>query len=428
MRVNIPALLADAMLTLAITFSWMSLNLARIVVAPLFVEVLAMVLCTLPMLWIRSNNLQLLSLIAVTFALFGVWWAELGGSPAFMGLVAFAIFLVRRIRGMNLMQDDFAQFRTLMWDLGIIIVGMFISYASSQTFALADLQGTLMAGGFVLATALRLAGLRNAQLYRAARHGVSVVPSMTKPLLAIGAVFLVVFGVLYWDPHLLLYLFLASLLGILIYTLLNKKNLMEALIILGVFALIFWYLSSATHHIQRGVKVHLNRIGPGKLALGKGHAAHAHISPMLWYSIGMGAIIALLIVLYVLQRRAKRTLDVQQVAPVVERTKMDDGSRRRRRGNSPLAQLMVNWLDWEQRSGYMLGRGETVRQFYGRVHEEAPMVDQQADGHVETLVGRYETERYGLSPAKEEEVSKLGELLRRAGIFGRKRRNTKGKE
>lgn len=427
MRWNVPALLADAILTLAITFSWLSLNVAHLVAEPLFVEALAMVLCVLPFVWLRNNNLQMVSLIVVTFALFGVWWLELGSSAAFVGLIGFAIYLVRRIRGMNLLQDDFAQFRTLMWDLGIMIVCVFISYASSQVFSRANLATSLMEAGFVIATGLRLAGLRNAQVARAARQGATVVPSITKPLIAMGAVLFVGFGILYVDPHLIYYLFVASLIGIAVYTLLNKKNRTEALIIMGVFALIIWYLSSAGRHIQRGMKIAPHKFGTGKLKLSNRHPSQIHIPPMVWYSIGIAAILALIIILYVVQRRAKRSADLEHIAPVVERSKMNDGSRGRRKGSSPLGQLVVNWLDWEQKSGYILERGETVRQFFRRVHDEAPISSEEADHHVESLVGRYETERYGLRPAKEEEVSTLGALLRRAGVFGRKRRNSKGK-
>ena len=410
MKLNISAFLADAALTLAVTFSWISLTLSRPVAEPLLLEMVAMVICVLPLLWSRTALPQFLTFILVTLSLAFAWLVEFGAAAATVGLIGFAIFLVRRVRSVTFLQEDFAQFRTLLWDLGIMLVSLFVAYASSDGLPSSHMENNALEIGFVVATALRLASLRNSQIALAAREGAVLVPTLTKPILVLAGSLGLGLGILYWYPRLLMYLFFGGLVVGGFYTYRDKRNAIDTLRNVFLFALTFLYLIYLRQHHRKLANQRRHLVNP--------YASLMHVHLDFWYLLALVTLIDLFIVAYVRQlRRARGSRMIVQVAPIVERTRMDERTARWRRGSSALGQLLVSWLDREERRGRVPQRGETVRRFFWRIRGEDPAGVDDESQVVEALINRYEAERYGLQPAREEEVSALAERLgpRRTG-------------
>ena len=128
-----------------------------------------------------------------------------------------------------------------------MLVSLFVAYASSDGLPSSQMENNALEMGFVVATALRLASLRNSQIALAAREGAVLVPTLTKPILVLAGSLGLGFGILYWYPRLLMYLFFAGLVVGGFYTYRDKRNAIDTLRNVFLFALTFLYhLSAAT--------------------------------------------------------------------------------------------------------------------------------------------------------------------------------------
>ena len=417
MRMTWAGQIADALTSQVVALVLVAATLARFNAwVSVDVAVAAGVAMAVPPI-VRAERFQRFAYLGITFALLAVWVVVFGAWSGLFGLVGWLIYLMRRLRYVG--QDQaLEQGPRLTWDLvylaAAVLVGFLIHPSPDMLF--------LLLGSPLAALALRFVAMHHAEVTRVGALVNEGRQSATWPLwiFAGAATAVLVAAALFPGARTILLEILGA--GALAFLLIRWWREWLVILLGGLGLAAAFYLLDHLLHRRKAQKskIHVGKVG--NLHILHHHVTHGGLPPFNW---GLLAVIAAaIVILIVILRSRARDMDayLTDAGLLVERTRLDPGKDRGTVGpTTPMRDLMRQWLRWERRRGRGIGLGETVRRFALRrgavaSEDEVARVKQAVDATARA----YEHERYGEVQQPEEEVRRLNQVLREAGVFRRR--------
>lgn len=320
---------------------------------------------------------------------------------AVMSMFGFMLFFVRSYLSIGTTPDDTPSMRNLFIDLVLMIISLTIAFNANEYLAL---PATL----FALVVLWRIAALRYADIYSLRKVTKQHIPSLFSFMFSLGLIITVV-SVILVSMHQAIF----TLFGKIIWPIVN---------IIGnafftLFDMLIAHLHNSNHHHHQKIASK----GPSALEqLQKAHAS-AHV-PWWLHQIFLLILACVIIYLFIILWRKlaiHQNINTDVVSPTIVRSKLPKKKMKTNVPPTPLRTLFKEWVhDIEQKGVLKTRHHLTARELFisskAHEHDNSNSNERILPDVTETLITRYERERYGGDIASGQEVEDLRAALKLA--------------
>ncbi len=421
--VTLPAQIADGLVTACVVFAVVSIA-ASTPAYIVFAEIAAAVAYDILFQWrLRAVNQEAAKLVLTTAALGLVWGLQFGSGSALLGVIGWLVYLARRVRSSGRLHDSDVQTPRLIWDFAFLVCAWLFCEISTVQELRAPQTALLLLLAGLPAVVSRLIAMHRAHLESANGGDARLSRTIWLPLTLLSGVVIALLTVMTIFPSArnAALLILAGAFGLYVLVALWRDLLTGFAVFLVLAGILYLIMQLAPRHPVK----HPSRGGvPGRLPA---HATGIHPSLFPHLDYGLIFLISALCVISFLALRARRGRGDARLLEAglrVERSRIPalHPPKRGSRPPSPLRRLVLRWLRQEAHSGSPIRKGETLREYGWRRLRERKEAGEDTEVFKDEefllrVIERYETERYGLRPARDNEAKRIEHTLRERGYL-----------